>query len=436
MNNQRTNTVTSANTNKVSSRSGSNNTNSTRQSQPSRPMQNIITAPVETVKSNPVTAIVLGVVLLVILYVIFTYTYDYYKTNRQPKSVTNYLLKSAISGTSQYDISSSDMPSGAYSNEYALSFWMYVDDYTYRQNQRKFIMRRGSIKSKANPEIYLHPNQNKLQVNVSLMTNNAPPETTVAGTTTTVSTTIGTTTTVAAGAESFADVPAPGLVLGNRSATTCDCEQTRDSQDILAEISTNNPNIPATYDNQFFSMVSGNTVADTEGHDSRGMLLPQAVPFAGIELTKEHFGATDAASCACPEAGVKETDADRKAFEDSCGKCVVSDFPLQKWVHVVVCQYNQVLDIYIDGKLKSSCVLPGFPDVVQENLVLCPDEGFSGMISKVSYSNTIYTAKDVADLYREGPESMPGNIVDSVPTWGWVLLVVLVLGAIGWSVFA
>jgi hypothetical protein len=422
--------------------SNSNKKNISNTSNTVRPIQTFISTPVATAKSNPVTAIVLGVVLLVILYVIFTYTYDYYKTNRQPKSVTNYLLKSAISGTSQYDISSSDMPSGAYSNEYALSFWMYVDDYTYRQNQRKFIMRRGSIKSKANPEIYLHPNQNKLQVNVSLMTNNATPETTGAGNTTTVptttaagttTTTTGPTTTVAAGAESFADVPAPGLVLGNRSASTCDCEQTRDSNDILAEISTNNPNIPATYDNQFFSMVSGNTVAESE---SQGMLLPQAMPFNGIELTKEHFGATDAAACACPEAGVKETDADRKAFEDSCGKCVVPDFPLQKWVHVVVCQYNQVLDIYIDGKLKSSCVLPGFPDVVQENLVLCPDEGFSGMISKVSYSNTIYTAKDVADLYREGPESMPGNIMDSVPTWGWVLLVVLVLGAIGWSVFA
>lgn len=432
MNNQRTNTLTSSNGNKVSSRSGSTN-NTT-----SHPIQNIITAPVATAKSNPVTALVLGIVLLVILYVIFSYTYDYYKTNRQPKSITNYLLKSAISGTAQYDISSSDMPSGAYSNEYALSFWMYVDDYTYRQNQRKFIMRRGSIKSKANPEIYLHPNQNKLQVNVSLMTNNsvATPETTVAGTTTTSPVTTGATTTTApttTGAESFADVPAPGLVLGSRSATTCNCEQTRDSNDILAEISTNNPNIPATYDNQFFSMVSGNTVADSE---TPGMLLPQAVPFNGIELTKEHFGATDGAACACPEASVKETDADRKAFEDSCGKCVVPDFPLQKWVHVVVCQYNQVLDIYIDGKLKSSCVLPGFPDVVQENLVLCPDEGFSGMISKVSYSNTIYTAKDVAELYREGPEGMPGNIMDSVPTWGWVLLVVLVLGAIGWSVFA
>lgn len=433
MNNQRTNTLPSATSNK---KSNSNTANT------SRTMQSMISSPVETAKSNPVTTIVLGIVLLVILYVIFSYTYDYYKTNRQPKSVTNYLLTSAISGTSQYDISSSDMPSGAYSNEYALSFWMYVDDYTYRQNQRKFIMRRGSIKSKANPEIYLHPNQNKLQVNVSLMTNNsvATPEasasttttTQVSGTTTTTQS-ASTTTTTPAVTEPFTDITVPGLVLGDRSASTCDCDQTKDSNDILAEISTNNPNIPATYDGKFFSMVSGNTVADPS---AQGMLMAQTVPFAGIELTKEHFGATDSASCACPEAAVKETDADRKAFEDSCGKCVVQDFPLQKWVHVVVCQYNQVLDIYVDGKLKSSCVLPGFPDVVQENLVLCPDEGFSGMISKVSYSNTIYTAKDVADLYREGPESMPGNIADSVPTWGWVLLVVLILGAIAWSVFA
>jgi len=420
MNNQKTNTLPVAsnkNNSQKSTVSVINNKNNAQK--PGRPIQNIVVAPVETVKANPITAVVLGVVLLIILYVIFNYAYDYYKTYRKPKTVTNYLLKSAISGTSQYDISSSDMPSGAYSNEYALSFWMYVDDYTYRQNQRKFIMRRGSIRTKANPEIYLHPNQNKLQVNVSLMTNNNP-----VATSSSTATTIPVTTS--AEVAKFSDIPA----LGSRSATTCDCEQTKDSQDILDAISTNNPNIPASYDGQFFSMVSGNEVDMPVQQQN---LVAQNVV---SEVVKENFGVNDSATCACPEAGVKESDADRKAFEDSCGKCVVPDFPLQKWVHVVVCQYNQVLDIYIDGKLKSSCVLPGFPDVVQENLVLCPDEGFSGMISKVSYSNTIYTAKEVNDLYREGPEGVPEGILSQVPTWGWVLLVVIILGAIAWSMFA
>jgi hypothetical protein len=416
MNNQKPNSVPVASNRNNSQKSTASVINNKSNSQKSvRPIQNIVIAPVDTAKSNPITTVVLGVVLLIILYVIFNYVYEYYKTYRKPKTVTNYLLKSAISGTAQYDISSSDMPSGAYSNEYALSFWMYVDDYTYRQNQRKFIMRRGSIKTKANPEIYLHPNQNKLQVNVSLMTNNNPV------TSTTTTTTVATTDVAP-----FSDIPA----LGDRSATTCDCDQTKDSQDILNAISTNNPNIPATYDDGFFSMVSGNEV-DVPVQEQN--LVAQNVVSS---VVRENFGPNDAEKCACPEASVKESDADRKAFEDSCGKCVVPDFPLQKWVHVVVCQYNQVLDIYIDGKLKSSCVLPGFPDVVQENLVLCPDEGFSGMISKVSYSNTIYTAKEVNELYREGPEGVPEGVLSQVPTWGWVLLVVIILGAIAWSMFA
>ena len=54
------------------------------------------------------------------------------------------------------------------------------------------------------------------------------------------------------------------------------------------------------------------------------------------------------------------SESERQAFEDKCGKCFVEDFPLQKWVHVVISQYNQLLDIYVDGKLRSSCVMPRF----------------------------------------------------------------------------
>jgi hypothetical protein len=109
---------------------------------------------------------------------------------------------------------------------------------------------------------------------------------------------------------------------------------------------------------------------------------------------------------------------------------MVTDFPLQKWVHVVVSQYNQVVDIYIDGKLKSSCVLPRFPDIVQDDLILSPNDGFSGQMSKVEYINSALTADRVYDLYTQGPTPSSGGLLANIPNWVWIVLAILVIGVI------
>ena len=40
-------------------------------------------------------------------------------------------------------------------------------------------------------------------------------------------------------------------------------------------------------------------------------------------------------------------------------KCIVQNFPLQKWVNLIISLYGRTLDIYVDGKLVRTCVLPG-----------------------------------------------------------------------------
>ena len=68
-------------------------------------------------------------------------------------------------------------------------------------------------------------------------------------------------------------------------------------------------------------------------------------------------------------------------------ECVVNNIPLQKWVNLVVSQYNQTMDIYLDGQLVSSCVLKGFPEVREEGVSICPDGGFEGSISRLAFYN-------------------------------------------------
>ena len=57
--------------------------------------------------------------------------------------------------------------------------------------------------------------------------------------------------------------------------------------------------------------------------------------------------------------------------------CGVHNIPIQKWVNVIISVYNRSLDIYIDGKLVRTCMLPGVPKVDNSSDVLItPGGGF------------------------------------------------------------
>lgn len=88
--------------------------------------------------------------------------------------------------------------------------------------------------------------------------------------------------------------------------------------------------------------------------------------------------------------------------------CTIKQVPLQKWVHVVVSVYNDVVDMYLDGKLKSSCVLKGFPDVSTRELYITPDGGFSGDISNMIYVNGSLNQDEVYKIYKQGPVHYEG----------------------------
>jgi len=118
------------------------------------------------------------------------------------------------------------------------------------------------------------------------------------------------------------------------------------------------------------------------------------------------------------------------------GICVVKMIPLQKWVCVIVSVYNQVIDIYIDGQLSSSCILPAFPNVNSSaDLTITPDGGFSGMISKVSVFNSAMTVQQAKSIYYSGPVYTT-SILSSVPNWVYWSLAIFILILIIYSFFA
>jgi hypothetical protein len=124
---------------------------------------------------------------------------------------------------------------------------------------------------------------------------------------------------------------------------------------------------------------------------------------------------------------------DTQNKDPSIGSCVYKMLPLQKWVHVIVSVNNQVVDIYVDGQLGSSCVLKGFPAISTDDISLTPDGGFSGQISQVIFSNTAMTIPKMQKLYYAGP--VPSNgILSTIPSWVWYIIIIIIVAAVIYSV--
>ena len=85
--------------------------------------------------------------------------------------------------------------------------------------------------------------------------------------------------------------------------------------------------------------------------------------------------------------------------------CDIASIDLQKWVQVSVILNNKTCDVYVDGKLARSCVLPSFYRVDKNNtkLSVCDYSGFGGFVSNVSAYNYALNPEQVWNLYMSGP---------------------------------
>jgi hypothetical protein len=69
--------------------------------------------------------------------------------------------------------------------------------------------------------------------------------------------------------------------------------------------------------------------------------------------------------------------------------CDIPSIDMQKWVQVTVCLNGKTVDVYMDGKLARSCILPATYKVDKSNMALriCEYNGFGGFVSNVSAYN-------------------------------------------------
>jgi len=83
--------------------------------------------------------------------------------------------------------------------------------------------------------------------------------------------------------------------------------------------------------------------------------------------------------------------------------CTVPNVPIQKWVNLLISVYGRSLDIYLDGKLVKTCVLPGVANInYNSNVYVTPNGGFSGWTSKFQYYPNSIDPQTAWNIYQQG----------------------------------
>jgi hypothetical protein len=101
--------------------------------------------------------------------------------------------------------------------------------------------------------------------------------------------------------------------------------------------------------------------------------------------------------------------------------CSVANVPLQRWFAVSLSVSGRNVDIYLDGLLVRSCLLPGVPRSARGNMEIMPGGGFSGsVIDLYHYSRSLVPA-DAQAFAAAGTNGTSYNALPSKSLFGYTV---------------
>ena len=90
--------------------------------------------------------------------------------------------------------------------------------------------------------------------------------------------------------------------------------------------------------------------------------------------------------------------------------CSISNVPLQKWVDLIISVYGRTMDLYIDGKLVKTCLLPGVANINNNaSVIVTPKGGFDGWTSNFQYFPNSLNPQQCWNIYTAGPGTGGNN---------------------------
>ena len=88
---------------------------------------------------------------------------------------------------------------------------------------------------------------------------------------------------------------------------------------------------------------------------------------------------------------------------DTPNMCSIDNIPIQKWVNLMISVYSRTMDLYLDGKLVRTCLLPGVPNVsTNSDVLITPYGGFNGWTSRFQYYPNSLNPQDAWNIYTQG----------------------------------
>ena len=100
---------------------------------------------------------------------------------------------------------------------------------------------------------------------------------------------------------------------------------------------------------------------------------------------------------------------------------VVSNIPMNKWVHVLIRIEGAFLDVYINGILAKRHVLPSVPKQNNGNVYVAQNGGFNGFISNLRYYDRALDPGEIMSIVSSGPSlklsSLEKSDLESSPNY-------------------
>jgi hypothetical protein len=86
--------------------------------------------------------------------------------------------------------------------------------------------------------------------------------------------------------------------------------------------------------------------------------------------------------------------------------CDIDNVDMQRWINITVAVSGRIMDVYMDGKLTRSCILPGpikASDAMAQSITMAPNGGFGGYFSRIRFFNYSPTPDQIYANYQAGP---------------------------------
>ena len=103
-----------------------------------------------------------------------------------------------------------------------------------------------------------------------------------------------------------------------------------------------------------------------------------------------------------PVSGGSQENSDTSQAQNN-NDCVIRNFPLQRWVNLIISLNGRTLDVYFDGKLVRTCVLPDVAKVISDaDVNVTPNGGFSGWTSNLQFWSNPLNPQEAYNVYKAG----------------------------------